>query len=281
MEHHGVCQPWVCLQNQEEHYLKWWNLPWKYCLQHQGTSTRTMNCCLRFDMLWRTALPNLNVVEKVCEDLDVENVPAQLLCNVHPLKLFQRKTKEMCQQIHDELGKQKLWLFHGRYWLSVVVKAIKCLTNFINRDFSAKPWNRSSHFEEFIKPKKNMSLSLKDDRFNRLQDCATAVLHHIEDISKYLIKYPNVTNGIAILDRSFVEMEILKPILATISLLGIHITHPFHALLTDSETSKYSTLMVAFKTLYENLTEIPPEDYLNMTCCNICIKGNVWTFTTR
>ena len=101
-----------------------------------------------------------------------------------------------------------------------------------------------------------MSLSLKDHRFNRLQDCATAVLHHMEDISQYLLKYPNITNGIAILDRNFVDMEILKPILATITLLGIHITRPFQYLLTDPETSKYSILIVAFKKLYENLTMI-------------------------
>ena len=86
----------------------------------------------------------------------------------------------------------------------------------------------------------------------------------MEDISEYLLKYPNITNGIAILDRSFVEMQILKPILATITLLGIHITQPFQALLKDPETSKYSTLMVAFKTLYENLTEIPAEDLLDV-----------------
>ena len=80
--------------------------------------------------------------------------------------LFQRKIKELCQKVHDQLGSMKLadcFLvdidFRNE---SFVVKAIKCLTNFINSDFSAKPWNRSSHFEEFIKPKENMSLSLKD-----------------------------------------------------------------------------------------------------------------------
>lgn len=211
---------------------------------------------------------NLQVVEKVCEDLNVVDVPSQILCNIHPLMLFQRKIKEMCQQIHDKLGKEKLsdcFMVDVEFRNeSFVMKAIKCLTNFINRDYSAKPWNRSSHFEEFIKPKQNMSLSLKDHRFNRLQDCATAVLHHMEDINEYLLKYPSVTNGIAILDRSFVEMEILKPILTTISLLGIHITRPFQSLLMDPETSKYSTLLIAFKKLYENLTEIPPEDYLKI-----------------
>jgi len=43
------------------------------------------------------------------------------------------------------------------------------VSNFINSDYSAKPWNRYSHFSDFIKPKKNYSLSLKDHRFNRLK----------------------------------------------------------------------------------------------------------------
>ena len=210
---------------------------------------------------------NLNVIEQVCEELEVEDVPNTLLCNVHPLMLFQRKIKELCQQIHDQLGTQKLsdcFLvdidFRNE---SFVVKAIRCLTNFINSDFSAKPWNRCTHFEEYIKPKENMSISLKDHRFNRLQDCALSVLHHLQDISDYLLKFPNITNGIAILDRSFVDMEILRPIFATIALLGIHITRPFQHLVIDKDTN-YSTLLSAFSKLYKNLSEIPAENYITL-----------------
>ena len=209
---------------------------------------------------------NLNVIEKVCEDLNVEDVPDTLLCNVHPLMLFQRKIKELLQQIHDQLGKQKLsdsFLVDVDFKNeSFVVKAIKCLSNFINKDYSAKPWNRCSHFEEFIKPRKNFSLSLKDHRFNRLQDCALSVLHHLQDINDYLDKYPNITNGVAILDRTFVEMDILKPILATIGLLGIHITRPFHTLVTHPETN-YTVLIDSFKQLYSDL-QIPAAEYMTV-----------------
>ena len=208
---------------------------------------------------------NLKVIEKICESLEVDDVPNTLLCNVHPLMLFQRKIKDLCQMVHDEFGAKKLtecFLVDVDFKNeSFVVKAIKCLTNFINRDYSAKPWNRCSHFENFIKPKKNMSLSLKDHRFNRLQDCALACLHHLEDISSYLETFPIINNGIAILDRSFVDMEILTPILATISLLGVHITRPFQALLLNKDTT-YSTLVRAFKDLYQNLA-LSPELYLD------------------
>ena len=82
----------------------------------------------------------------------------------------QRKIKDMRQQIHGSLRKQKisdcfLVGIEFQNW-SFVLKAIKCLSNFINQEYSAKPWNHCSNFEEFNAPKENISLSLKDNRFN-------------------------------------------------------------------------------------------------------------------
>ena len=155
----------------------------------------------------------------------METSPPALLCNIHPLMMFQRKIKELCQQIHDSLGKQKIsdcFLVGIEFRNeSFIIKAIKCLSNFINREYSAEPWNRCNHFGQFISPKENKSLSLKDHRFNRLQDCSLSLLFHLDDIDAYLSKFSSITNGIRILDRSFIEMEILKPIFASIALLGM------------------------------------------------------------
>ena len=60
--------------------------------------------------------------------------------------MLQGKIKELCEQIHDSLGKKRI----GECFLvnmefrndSLVIKSLKCLSNFINRDYSAKPWNR-------------------------------------------------------------------------------------------------------------------------------------------
>ena len=108
---------------------------------------------------------NLKVTEAVCVELGVEEVPRTLLCNVHPLMMFQGKIKELCQEIHDLLGKKKInecFLVDIEFKNeSFVLKSLKCLSNFINKDYSAKPWNRHTHFSNFIRPKKNHSLSLK------------------------------------------------------------------------------------------------------------------------
>ena len=45
----------------------------------------------------------------------------------------------------------------------------------------------------------------------------------IDDIASYLEKYSDILNNIAIIDRIFVQMEILKTIFAAISLLGLYV----------------------------------------------------------
>ena len=117
--------------------------------------------------------------------------------------------------------------------------------SFITKDYSAKPWNQQKHFDNFILPKLNELLSYKDHRFNRLFQCCMVLVHLIDDIALYLDVYQNIVNGISILDRSFVEMTLLKPVFCAVALIGIHITLPFQLLLTANETN-YSTLLSTF-----------------------------------
>ena len=50
----------------------------------------------------------LGVTEAVCEELEVEDVPLTLVCNVCPLMVFDYQIKELCQKIHDCLRDKKL-----------------------------------------------------------------------------------------------------------------------------------------------------------------------------
>ena len=182
---------------------------------------------------------NLPVMYNVCDRFEAE-APKALLCNVHPLMMFQRKVK-VFPLLYDTPGKDQIvdcflvdMDFAGE---DFITKAIKCLTLFINKDNSANPWNRQKHFNSFIAPKKNKSLSYKDHRFNRLFKCCMVLVHHIDDISSFLDTYRNTVNGISILDRSFVEITLLKPVFCAVVLLGINITFPFQALLISSDTN--------------------------------------------
>ena len=205
---------------------------------------------------------NLNIIESVCDEYEVEH-PKALTCNVHPLMMMQRKVKEVFRVLHDTIGADKL----KQCFLSdvdfanddFITKAIHCLSNFINRDHSAKPWNYHSHFNSFISPRENKSVTLKDHRFNRLFVCCEGLTYHLDDIAGYLDMYRNIVNGITILDRSFVEMPILKPIFCAVALIGTHITKPFQALVIDCDT-KFSTLSEAFPKLYDELVKIDPRE---------------------
>ena len=141
-----------------------------------------------------------------------------------------------------------------------------CLCSFINGDYSSKPWNRQEHFDSFISPKQNESLSLKDHRFNRVFDCCINILHHLDDIKLYLETYSNILNGVAILDRTFLDMEMLKPIFCSAALIGIHITRPFLSLLLDTETT-YDTLCSAFPILFNDLSNPNTEKFLQTQHC--------------
>ena len=103
-----------------------------------------------------------------------------------------------------------------------------------------------------------MSITLKDHHFNCIFSCCEGLVYHIEDIAHYLATFRNIVNGISMLD-SFVEMPILKPIFCAVSLVGIHVTKPFQALLIDPKTN-YSTLSAAFPKLYEGLKIVNSAD---------------------
>ena len=105
---------------------------------------------------------NLEVVGMVGEELQVEHIPKTLLCNVHPLMMFQGKMKELCQDIYNSLGSKKItecFLVDVEFKNELfVIKSLKCLSNFI-QDYYSKPWNRSGHYALFIAPKENRSRS--------------------------------------------------------------------------------------------------------------------------
>ena len=85
-------------------------------------------------------------------------------------------------------------------------------------------------------------------------DCALTVLYHLDDIIQFLDKFGNIMSGIRILDCSFFDMELFKPVFCATALIGIHIEQPLLYLLLETETN-YDTLLDAFPKLHQNLTD--------------------------
>ena len=88
---------------------------------------------------------NLGVIEMVCEEVQSEYVPSSLVCIIHPLMIMERKVKQLFQVILDKIGNNEI---NKSFYIDVdfksesfLLKAIRCLTSFINRGFSTKLWN--------------------------------------------------------------------------------------------------------------------------------------------
>ena len=126
--------------------------------------------------------------------------------------------------------------------------------------------NRSSHFEKFIAPIKNESLSFKDHRFNRIFDCSAVILHHLDDIKKYLEQNQHLLNAISNIDRGFLDMEILKPIFCATALMGMYITGLLMSISIDTDTN-YSTFMPIFPKLNNDMITTHPHYLLQTFEC--------------
>ena len=146
---------------------------------------------------------------------------------------------------------------------SVTEQALDCITRLINHDFDHKPWNKSQEFDMHITPKKNMSVSLKDERFNRLPLTCAVTLYYFDDVASFLDKFQHVTNQLACIVRCFLDLEFLKVMLCIGALLGVHLVEPF-LILTTSTAMTYSKLIPAFQQLYHDLLETEPCKLLNL-----------------
>ena len=72
----------------------------------------------------------------------------------------------------------------------------------------------------------------------------------MDDIKSYLKKFSSVFNGLSIIDRSFLNMEVLNFFVCATSLIVIHITGPYQFLLINVDTS-YGTFFQTFATPYK------------------------------
>lgn len=80
------------------------------------------------------------------------------------------------------------------------------------------------------------------------------LLYYLDGIKSYLEKYCSIVKGINILDRSFPDMAILKPIFFGPALSGINIMGLFNTKSRNYLT--HETLLQAFCALYKELCEI-------------------------
>eukprot|EP00058_Branchiostoma_floridae_P002606 XP_002588094.1 hypothetical protein BRAFLDRAFT_87612 [Branchiostoma floridae] len=203
-----------------------------------GVAAKTLFEKIDFVMTDQTS-HNFNVDELVAESLKSEHIPDHLFCNVHPSLMFNRVITKLWAEIENTMGRDKIYsnflVNATTSATSVTEQAPDCMTRLINHDFDHKPWNKSRDFDIHIAPRPNKSVSLKDERFNRLTLTCAISLYHLDDVASYLRKYEHVTNQLA-------------------SIVRWHST-VFLGLLERK-------LIPAFQNLYQELVEVDPATLL-------------------
>ena len=83
-------------------------------------------------------------------------------------------------------------------------------------------------------------------------------------MSAFLAKYQNITNTLACIVRSFEGIDYLRILAAVGVIIGTHLLEPYLSL-TSSSTTSWEQLMVAFPSLYTDLTSVQPALLLDLS----------------
>ena len=235
-----------------------------------GISAKDLFSKIDFVMTDQTS-HNQKVEELVCEQLDIEEQYREkihLFCNVHPSLMFLRKLSSFWSEIEARIGQGKIqavFLVDATNRKdSITEQMIDCCKKLINHDHDHKPWNYSVEFDIHISPNKNMSMTLKDQRFDRLTLCCATLLHHYHELETFLSEMTHVTNQLTSIARSFQEIEFMPVLLALGALVGVHLINPFLHV-TMAQNASYENLIPLFQQLYEDLKGTDPQLLLSTT----------------
>ena len=217
---------------------------------------------LDFVMIDQTS-HNLHVDECLLEKLGTEHTPDHLFCNVHSSLLFKRVITKTWNNVENVISRDKIYssfLVNATIYTSTVTEqSLDCISRLISHEFDHKSWNKAKEFDLYIAPKKNKSVRMRDERFNRLTLLCAITLYHLEDVDGYLTKFEHVTNQLACIVRCFLDIDFLKAFYCTGALIGLYLVEPFLSLTTSTNTT-YSKLIPAFQQLYRDLLETEAEN---------------------
>lgn len=101
---------------------------------------------------------NKGVEELVAKALEIDHLPAHLLCNVHPSLMFIREILKLFVEIDSTLIPDKIYdgfaITITDNQISVFQNCVDCTLRLVSRDFNHKAWNKAEEFELFMAPER-------------------------------------------------------------------------------------------------------------------------------
>lgn len=106
-------------------------------------------------------------------------------------------------------------------------------------------------------PQKNIQVSLKDERLNRLPLTFAITVYYLLDVKEFLRKSEQMTSQLPCIVRCFVDLNFLKALYITGVWIGLHLIELFLGL-TMSTTTKYNMMIPSLKQLCEDMKNTDP-----------------------
>lgn len=119
---------------------------------------------------------------------------------------FPYDVSEICHEIQNLLGNKKIVeciLVDIEFKCEpYVIKSLMCSSNWIDNNYSPNH-GRGLIILLYLLNLRKIDVLLKEHCFNRIRECALALLYCLGDIGKYLDKWTNIVNGMSILDNLY------------------------------------------------------------------------------
>ena len=172
------------------------------------------------DVLWKritftmtdATTHNMKVDDVVAEALGTEHLPDHLLCQAHPVLMFNRVMQKTFKEVDQVIGSEKIFstfaVAISEQQESVTEQFLDCVTRLVTHDFDHKSWNYADQFDIFIFPEKNPAKRLQKERFNSFTYTAMVGLWLDSHVREFLLKFTNITNSLACILRSLRTLNI-------------------------------------------------------------------------
>ena len=110
-----------------------------------------------------------------------------LLCQVHPVNLFNREMQKMWKKVDTTIGPDEIFagfaVSVSDQQVSVTEQWIDCIPRLVTQDFDQKAWNKTKEFDLFNAPLQN------PDRRAVQQPCVC--VHHHQRAGRLRQRVPN------------------------------------------------------------------------------------------
>ena len=108
-----------------------------------------------------------------------------------------------------------------------------------------------------------MAKAFDKQRFNHFVYGYALIVHYLEDIRSFLDKFEHVTNNLACIIHSFIDIDGLFLMALSAALIGQHLIQPFLSM-TYYDALLFEKLIPASQQLYTDLLKTEPQDLLNL-----------------